>query len=379
MSTLDSKKMTEYLDSLLDLGIPSVDCIVYQNHEQIYRHMNGTIDIDHKENVKKDTLYIMFSMTKVQTMTAVMQLVEQGKLSLEDDVAKYLPAYKDAVVSTEKGTEPLAHPMKLKHLVSMQSGLDYDLARPGILRVLKEKGQLATTREIVDAFVESPLKFQPGTHFLYSLSHDVAAAIVEVVSGMSFGDYLKKNIWEPLRFEHTFFAKPDNSNVKGLAQQYICNEKGQIVPMDQSCCYQFSESYQSGGAGLISCTEDYAKLADTIACGGVTADGVRILKPETIEVIKQNLLGEASIQDLHSTMGRVGYGYGCGMSVLMHPELTGSPSPAGVFGWDGAAGSCITMDTASKTCFVYTMHVRNYGKAYDVIHPALRDMVFGNR
>ena len=147
--------------------------------------------------------------------------------------------------------------------------------------------------------------------------------------------------------------------------------------MDQTCCYQLSESYESGGAGLISCTDDYVKLADTLACGGETADGVRILKSETIEQIKVNLLGKDSLDDLHNTMGRIAYGYGCGMSVLLHPELVKSPSPAGVFGWDGAAGSCITMDTDSKSCFVFTMHVRNYGKAYDIIHPAIRDFVFG--
>ncbi|MBO4509272.1 MAG: beta-lactamase family protein [Spirochaetaceae bacterium] len=369
------KKLTDYLDSLIETGIPSVDCIVYQNHKQIFRHMNGTVDLNHTIPVSPDTLYMMFSMTKVQTMTAVMQLVEQGKLSLEDDVAKYLPAYKNAYIE-ENGKKVPVTEMKLKHLVSMQSGLDYDLTRPGIQRVLKEKGQSATTRELVDSFVESPLLFQPGTHFLYSLSHDVAAAIIEVVTGISYGEYLKKNIWEPLGLKKTFFAKPDNSSVKGLAQQYI-NENEKIVPMEQTCCYQLSESYESGGAGLISCTDDYVKLADTLACGGETADGVRILKPETIEQIKVNLLGKDSLDDLHNTMGRIAYGYGCGMSVLLHPELVKSPSPAGVFGWDGAAGSCITMDTASKSCFVFTMHVRNYGKAYDIIHPRIRDLVFG--
>ena len=320
MSDFNSDKMTEYLDSLLELNIPSVDCIVYENHKQIYRHMNGTIDTAHTVGVKPDTLYLMFSMTKVQTMTAVLQLIEQGKLSLEDEVAKFLPAYKNAFVEIEKNPKPLSHPMLIKHLVSMQSGLNYDLNRPGIMRVLKEKGQNATTREIVDSFVESPLQFEPGTHFIYSLSHDVVAAVIEVVSGMSFGEYLKKNIWEPLGFKNTFFAKPDNSSLKGLAQQYIYNEKGEIVPMEQTCCYQISEKYESGGAGLISCTEDYAKLADTIACGGVTADGVRILKPETVELIKVNQLGKDSLDDMHRTMGRLAYGYGCGMSVLMNPD-----------------------------------------------------------
>ena len=376
MSRRNETRLTDYLDSLLDKGIPSVDCIVYQDHKQIYRHMNGTVDIAKTKAVQADQRYLMFSMTKVQTMTAVMQLVEQGKLSLDDEVAKYLPAYEKMQVADEKGLRDLKEPMRIWHLLSMQSGLDYNLERPGIVRVLKEKGQSATTREIVDAFAESPLKFEPGTHFEYSLSHDVAAAVIEVVSGMRFGEYLKKYIWEPLKMQNTFFAKPQNDGLERLAQQYIANENG-IVPMEQTCNYQLSERYESGGAGLVSSTEDYAKLADTLACGGETADGRRILKPETVEVIKKNLLCDAGIEEIANNMGRKGYGYGCGMQVFLWPERVGSKAPAGIFGWDGAAGSCIQMDTASRLSVVYTQHVRNCGMAYDTIHPMLREIVFG--
>ena len=376
MSTINEKKITKYLDSLLEEGIPSVDCIIYKDHRQIYRHMNGTVDIEKKNAVKADQRYLMYSMTKVQTMTAVMQLIEQGKIGFEDEVGSYLPAYAKLMVSTDSGTEPAKTPLRVWHLLSMQSGLDYDLRRPGILRVLKEKGDAAGTGDIVDSFTESPLLFEPGTHFCYSLSHDVVAAIVETVSGLSFGEYLKKNLWEPLGMKDTFFAKPDNEGLERLAQQYIANEEG-IVPMDQSCEYQLSEKYESGGAGLVSCTEDYAKLADTLACGGESAEGIHILKAETVELIKKNLLCEASLKEIAGTMGRNGYGYGCGMQVLMHPEEIGSSAPAGIFGWDGAAGSCIQMDTASRTSFVYIQHVRNCGLAYGTIHPTLRDMIFG--
>ncbi len=376
MSRFDENKLTEYLDSLIDKGIPSVDCIVYKDHKQIYRHMNGTVDRDKKINVRPDQRYLMFSMTKVQTMTAVMQLVEQGKLLLDDEVGKYLPAYKKLMVDDEEGLRELNEPMRIWHLLSMQSGLDYNAERPGILRVLKEKGQSATTRDIVDSFIESPLEFVPGTHFHYSFSHDVVAAIIEVVSGMSFGEYLKNNIWEPLNMKDTFFAKPDNSGLERLAQQYTSNDDG-IVPMEQTCNYQFTINYESGGAGLISCTEDYAKLGDALACGGESAEGIRILKPETIELIKKNLLCDAGMEEIATNMGRKGYGYGCGMQVFMYPELVGSTAPTGIFGWDGAAGSSIQMDTVSRTSLVYTQHVRNCGMAYEFIHPTLRELVFG--
>ena len=376
MNGFDAKKMTEYLDSLIEKGIPSVDCIVYRGHEQKFRHMNGTVDSEKKQKVTSDQRYLMFSMTKVQTMTAVMQLVEQGKLSLEDELGRFIPSYKDIKVKTKDGEEELKWPIRIRHLLSMQSGLDYDLKRPGIMSVLKEKGQSATTRELVDAFAQTPLCFQPGTHFLYSLSHDVAAAVVETVSGLSFGEYLKKNLWDVLGMKDTFFAKPDNSALERLAQQYVCNEEG-IVPMEQSCDYQLSESYESGGAGLVSCTEDFAVLADALACGGISAKGVRILRPETVEMIKQNLLCGDSLNDIVNNMGRKGYGYGCGMQVLINPEIVGSTAAAGIFGWDGAAGSCVQMDTVSKTSFVYSMHVRNCGLAYENIHPTLRELVFG--
>lgn len=185
---MDLQKITEYLDKVNELGVPGADCIIYKNHELVYRHMVGTSDKDYKKPIDGSELYLMFSMTKVQTMVAFMQLVEAGKISLEDEVGDYLPSYKKLFVEKEGKVEPAEKPLKIKYLLSMQSGLDYDLNRPGILRVLKEKGDKATTRELVDSFVESPLIFEPGTHFRYSLSHDVAAAVIEVVSGRSFGE-----------------------------------------------------------------------------------------------------------------------------------------------------------------------------------------------
>ena len=96
-----------------------------------------------------------------------------------------------------------------------------------------------------------------------------------------------------------------------------------------------------------------------------------------MELIKKNLLSEAGMEEIAANMGRKGYGYGCGMQVFMYPERVGSTAPVGIFGWDGAAGSSIQMDTATKTSIVYTQHVRNCGMAYDTIHPTLRDIVFG--
>ncbi|MBO4788582.1 MAG: beta-lactamase family protein, partial [Lachnospiraceae bacterium] len=263
---MNKDKLTKYLDSLLDAGLPSFDCMVMKDHELLYRHMGGFADAERTQPIRADQKYLMFSMTKIQTMTAVMQLVEQGKLSLDDEVAKYLPAYRELYVreTDADGTErivPADKPLTMLHLVTMQSGLDYDLHRPGVEAVLAAKGGDATTRELVDAMAKSPLSFHPGTHYQYSLSHDVAAAVVEVVSGKKFSEYLAENVWNPLGMKSTCFCKGMNEGVEGLAQQYVCDngDLAQIRPMEPSCDYQLAPSYESGGAGLMSCTEDYLK------------------------------------------------------------------------------------------------------------------------
>jgi CubicO group peptidase (beta-lactamase class C family) len=367
---------TTFLDSLLNEGIPSFDCYIFKNHEQIYHHMGGFTDGEGTKKIDGTELYLMFSMTKVITMTAVLQLVEQGVLSLEDPVHKYLPKYKNLTVEKDGNPVPAKNELKLKHLLSMQSGLDYNLERGGIARVLGEKGMQASTKEIVEAFIESPLLFEPGSHFEYSLSHDVAAAVVEVASGMRFSEYLKKNILEPIGMNHTSIAKLMNHD-DHLATQFVYDDNTHTsTPMEPSCVYQFSDNYESGGAGLMSCAIDYAKFADTIASGGVTVDGKQILKPETIDLMRTNLLGKEQLMDLEGKMGRIGYGYGCGVQVLLDPKRAESVAPEGIFGWDGAAGSAIIMDPENKLSIVYIQHVRNCGYSYSYIHPRLRDMLY---
>ncbi len=373
---MNFEKITNYLNALEAEGIPSVDCMIYKNHDLVYRHYSGYADAAKTKEMKGNELYLMFSATKLITMTAALQLMEEGKLDLDKPVSEYLPAYKELKVRAGDSEVPSNNVLLVRHLLSMQSGLDYNLDRPGIKRVLEERGQKATTQELVNSFVESPIIFEPGEHFEYSLSHDVVGAIIEVVSEMSLGEYFSKNIFIPLEMKDTFFGKPMNKHER-LATQYMYDNDNHVSSeMEPSCNYQLSESYESGGAGLISCVEDYGIFADALACGGVSAKGVRILKEETIERMRTNMLGPRQREDLAKKMGRVGYGYGCGVQVLLEPEKCDAKAPTGIFGWDGAAGACIIMDPHNHISLVYAQHVRNCGYAYASIHPTLRDLLY---
>ena len=373
---MNTEKMIDYLNSLEAEGIPSVDCMVYKNHELIFRHYNGYADSERTKKMVGNELYLMFSATKLIAMTAALQLVQRNQLDLDRPVSDYLPAYSELKVQKGDQVTVAKNILKVRHLLSMQSGLDYNIERPGILRVLKEKGQQATTQELVNSFVETPLLFEPGEHYEYSLSHDVIGAIIEVVSGMSLGDYFKKNIFEPLEMTNTFFAKPMNKHERLVTQYMYDMEKHTSQEMEPSCCYQLSDSYESAGAGLISCVEDYGKFADALACGGVSAKGIRILESDTIALMKTNMLGEIQREDFNRKMGRAGYGYGCGVQTLMEPEICNTNAPAGVFGWDGAAGACVIMDPVNHISLVYAQHVRGCGYAYSTIHPRLRDLLY---
>lgn len=373
---MNFEKITNFLDSLEAKGIPSTDCMIYKNHELIYRHFNGYADSAKTKRMKGNELYLMFSATKLITMTAALQLLEKKKLDLDKPVSDYLAAYTNLEVQKENQVVPAQKVLLVRHLLSMQSGLDYNLNRSGITRVLNEKGQQATTQELVNGFIESPLLFEPGEHYEYSLSHDVVGAIIEVVSGKSLGEYFSENIFKPLEMKDTYFAKPISENER-LVTQYIYDDEKQVsTEMEMSCCYQLSENYESGGAGLISCVEDYGKFADMLACGGISAKGIRILKEETIELMRTNMLEQTQREEIAKKMGRIGYGYGCGVQMLLEPEQCNAKAPVGVFGWDGAAGTLIMMDPNDHIAIVYAQHVRGCGYAYSTIHPMLRDLLY---
>ena len=175
------EELSNYLDNL---PVPSADLTVWLDHKEIYRHTSGFSD---KEKTKKLTgkeHYFLYSMTKLTTCTAALMLYERGLIDIDAPVSNYLPEYAELSVNENGSIRPAKTALTVRHLFSMTGGLDYDIEREEI----KLQGKEASTRDIVRAIAKKPLCFDPGTHFKYSLCHDVLAAIIEVASGMSFGE-----------------------------------------------------------------------------------------------------------------------------------------------------------------------------------------------
>jgi len=223
---MDFTNLKNYLDVLVnEAKTPGVDCIVYKDHKELFRYFTGMSDIENGKEINGNELYLIFSMTKMITVTAALQLYEKGKYIMTDPVYKYLPEFENMKISvdeiyrdsgasvttgdnsSEESTGEVSYAknkITIRDLFTMGAGLDYTLNADYILKA-RENGA-KTTRDYVKAIAETVLHFEPGTHYRYSLCHDVLGALIEVWSGEKFGDYVKKNIFDPLGMKNTFFG-----------------------------------------------------------------------------------------------------------------------------------------------------------------------------
>lgn len=369
---MDFTALTRYLDATASRGIPGCDLVVTRGHEVVYRHMSG--EREPGAAMRGDETYWFYSASKLFTMTAGMQLIERGALRLSDPVSKYLPEYAFLTVLDGGEVRPARMVMTVEHLMTMQGGLDYDTNSAPIRACLARYGQAATTRQLAAAFVRKPLLFDPGTHFRYSLCHDVMAAVIEAASGMRFGEYLRQNIFEPLGMRAMTFS-PDAALLGRLAARYHWDR--QERPIEEARAANFcriSAAHESGGGGLMGDVDSYIRLPDALANGGVGCTGARILAPASIDEMRRNRLNGDSRRDYDVLCEKRGYGYGLGVRTLT--DAASSRSPLGEFGWDSAAGAWSLIDPEHHLAAFYAQHVLNCKRAYDEFHPAIRDLIY---
>ncbi len=363
---MDFSRLKKYHDMLPELyGFPFCELSVSCGHERVFRHSVGNLPFGEK------TIYRMYSMSKLLTVSAIFQLWEKGILDIDDPVYKFLPAYKSLRVEKNGDVFPAKNIMTIRHLLSMRSGLTYEKDKPNIAEKLQNR--FSTTREIADALAYDTLAFEPGENWCYGWSHDVLGAVVEHISDMSFGEYLRKSIFEPLEIEDmTFF--PTEEQKKRIAPLYeFENASYSVKPCDISYPPR-TERFESGGGGLFGTNDGYMKFAVALANSGVASNGYRVLMPESINQMKVN--HQAPQEQREFSRGKPGYGYGLGVRTLIDREDALTQAPFGEFGWDGMAASYSMLDTENKISVVWTTHVVNCRPAYREIHPHIRNLTY---
>ena len=370
---MNFSKLDAFMKDMEKRGYPSCELAITKDGETVYRTSVGYSDAAKTRPASGNDLYWIFSCTKVITCLAALRLLEEGKISLDDPVDKYLPEFATMQVLNKDGTTHTAeNQMTIRHLFTMTSGLTYNAKTPSITKAANAN---ASTRDMVRAIAEDPLAFEPGTHYLYSLSHDVLGAVIEVVSEMPLSKYMKKYIFDPLGLQNTGFS-PTEEQRSRFADMYL-GHSGTYVSTQIPCKneYCFSPNYDSGGAGLFSSVDDYIKIITVIANGGTTPDGYSILRPETIALAEENLLHDDALNDF--CKGRL-YGYGWGLCGRVHrdPDVSFSLSPVGEFGWDSAANAFSLIDTKNRVALFFGAHVRAYDYGYHYVHPKLRNLLY---
>lgn len=379
---MNFRYLTEYLDNDLPmLGIPGSDTVIYLDHAPVYRHSSGYDSIAAGTPVRQDGIYNLYSCTKVSLCTAATQLIERGQILPSDPVYAYLPAFGNLHVKMKDenghtvGIRKAEKTMQIGHLLTMTSGMNYDLEMPSLRRIKETTNGRCPTVETVSAMAEEPLEFDPGEDYRYSLSLDVLGAVIEVVSGQSLGEYMKENIFDPLGMKDTGFRLPEEKKAR-LAAMYEYDEKsGKPVEIPVSNVFVFGSEYESGGAGLLSTVDDQILLADALAHLGLGKNGERILSPSAVNLMRTNMLNEKQLQSFWKMGLRAnGYGYGYGVRTNINPAPFGRLSPVGEFGWDGARMCYMLIDPSKKLA---VFHAEQMGYLHDIMQPRFCNLVYG--
>ena len=275
----------------------------------------------------------------------------------------------------------------LRHLFTMTSGLTYNMETENIKKVNELTNGKMNTLEVAKAIAKDPIVFEPGEGWYYSLSHDVIAAVVEVISGMKFRDYMKKNIFEPLGMNDTYYHNDDV--LDRVAQQYSFEVEetdkvklqsqgsgsfdGRVINVGKSVPFVFGSEYDSGGAGITTSIEDYSKFAAALSMGGIGANGERIIAGSTVELMRTNQLVGNQYENYNWKQLK-GYGYGLGVRTLIDKAKSGSTGNIGEFGWGGAAGGAVIVDPDIGLSVFYAHHMFNPQEEYYM--PRLRNVVY---
>ncbi|MFZ6771773.1 serine hydrolase domain-containing protein [Undibacterium sp. SXout7W] len=340
--------MQKYVDKEILAGVSTA---VLHGQTLVHQHCTGWADKENQIALREDHLFRVFSNTKLITSIAILQLMEAGKLSLDDAVEHYLPQLGQRQVllpnaSSLDDTEPARSSITLRQLLNHSSGLSYGLLDHGSMmyKAYNERRVLnafQTLAEMIDVLETLPLSFHPGESWQYSIATDVLSRVVEVVSGLNFDQYIQLRIFNPLGMDDTGFVVPEQK-LSRLTAYYGGADPQNILQrglrrLDKSPypgAFVTPVARLSGGGGLVSSLHDMLALMRSLM-----PDGDHILKPETMQLMMQNHLPDGMSIGFPGIGDVPGKGFGLGGAVTLQASSIDPPGSAGEFEWGGIAGT----------------------------------------
>jgi CubicO group peptidase (beta-lactamase class C family) len=362
--------LTRTMRGLVDDGkLAGVTTLVARHGRVVQFDAYGVRDLDSRAPVEKDTIFRIASMTKPIVGVAMMMLWEEGKWALDDPVSKHIPQFANLKVATPAGEVPQTRPMTMRQLMSHTAGFD---ASAGYADDNLRAGNL---QDMINKLARLPLAFQPGREWRYGPSVDIQGYLVEKLSGQTLDVFLKQRIFEPLRMTDTGFWV-DRSKAGRATKVFTYNEGKTLIAAPNQVRGDLTEkpAFLSGSGGLNSTTEDYFRFSQMLLDGG-QANGRRLLKASTVELMYQNVL-EPGV-----TIGRTAAGLGFGMdfAIVLDPKAADTPEGKNTYYWGGAFGTWFWIDPTNDVIVVGMIQNTNGSQANSgtpQVRPLSRRLVY---
>lgn len=346
--------------------IPGVVAIAATGKDTIYEGAFGKRDLGTGVDMTPDSVFWIASMTKAITTAAAMQLVEQGKLSLDAPIGKVLPDLAAPQVfegfddSGAPKLRPATRPITLRHLMTHTAGFCYDMWNGDMVKYLEKTGTPGITT-CLDAALKTPIMTEPGTRWEYGTNIDFVGKAVEAVSGRRLGEYMRENLFKPLGMDDTAFRIGDAQR-KRLVGMHARGEDGSLQPIPFEL--EQNPEFEMGGGGLYGTAADYIRFTRMILNKG-SGNGNQVLKPETVATMAQNHIGELAMGkmtgyvafatndvDLYPGMVKK-----WGLSFMINTAMTPEGRSAGSLAWAGLANTYYWIDPARDITGVILMQV----------------------
>lgn len=391
---MDTQKLKNNLDALLsgrvaDGQLPCVQAMVFRRGAEVYSGAFGFRDLESKDALTEDAIFRIYSMSKVFTSVSAMMLFEQGKFKMHDPLSKFFPAFEHSRVVQHGPSGQISYvkpnrPIIIRDLFTMASGVPYGggetISEKAVMDVWarmerdEKNGVIWDVERYMAELAKVPLNFHPGDHWWYGYSIDLLGMLVEKLSGMKLGEFMKARIFDPLGLVDTDFFVPQEK-LNRFVTMYEGNPGG-FRPVGaghpEYDPYMARPAIESGGGGLVSTARDVGIFIQMLANLG-ELNGVRILSRRSVELMRTNHLSAPQLIDYDWDTQR-GYGYGLGVRVMMHPEIAGYGN-VGEFAWDGMAGTWFMADPAEQLSAVFLVQT-NPGNHYHHV-PYFAQAVYG--
>jgi CubicO group peptidase (beta-lactamase class C family) len=373
------QRLTDTLAAEIGKGtIPGAVLLIVRNGKVAYYEALGALDPEKKTPMRKDAIFRIYSMSKPITSTVAMMLVEQGRLALVDPVAKYLPEFKDVQVGEEKPDKtlelvPPRRAMTIQDLMRHTSGLTYGFFGEGAVKKAYLAANLnegdPSTAEFVPRLAKLPLVYHPGTTWDYSQATDVLGRVIEVVTGKPLLAAFREMLLDPLGMSDTSFYATDPAKYARIAEPFANDRTigaGALINDPREV-----RKYESGGGGLLSTVDDYARFLAMLANGG-ELDGKRYLSPKTVAYMTSDHMGDVIKRGPYDLVGP-GYKFGLGFAVRTEAGVSGLAGSPGDYTWGGAGGTYFWVDPKEKMFVIYMMQSPGKRVPFRIM---LRDMVY---